>query len=83
MTITTNLNVENYEEILQPNEMMWRLVNHLPDFNKDSQAIVDVKYKLQQLQNNKIFGGFYRIFDKSVEYYKAHQTFPDINWLQT
>ena len=83
MAITTNLNVENYEEILQPNEMMWRLVNHLPDFNKDSQAIVDVKYKLQQLQNNKIFGGFYRIFDKSVEYYKAHQTFPDINWLQT
>ena len=83
MAITTNLNVENYEEILQPNEMMWRLVNHLPDFNKDNQAIVDVKYKLQQLQNNKIFGGFYRIFDKSVEYYKAHQTFPDINWLQT
>lgn len=38
MAITTNLNVENYEEILQPNEMMWRLVNHLPDFNKDNQS---------------------------------------------
>lgn len=79
----TNLVTENYEEILQPNEMMWRLVNHLPDYNKDSQAIVDVKFKLKQLQNNKLFGGFYRIFDKAVEYYQAHQTFPDINWLQT
>ena len=83
MAIQTNLKTEDFSEVLQPNEMMWRLVNHLPDYNKDHQAIVDVKYKLKQLQNNKLFGGFYRIFDKAVEYYKAHQAFPDINWLQT
>ena len=54
MAIQTNLKTEDFSEVLQPNEMMWRLVNHLPDYNKDHQAIVDVKYKLKQLQNNKL-----------------------------
>lgn len=79
----SNINTEKYEEIIQPNDMMWRLVNHLADFNEDSSSIIEVKDKLTKLQNHKIFGGFYRIFNKAVEYYQNHEVFPDINWLQT
>ena len=79
----SNIKTENYEEILQPNEMMWRLVNHLTDFNNDSQAIIEVRDKLYKLQNHKIFGGFYRVFVKAIEFYQNHQRFPDINWLVT
>ena len=81
--VKSNLNTEKYEEVLQPNDMMWRLVNHLPDFNEDAQAIISVRDKLRKLQNHKVFGGFFRIFSKAVEYYNNHEMFPDINWLQT
>ena len=79
----TNINVEDFNDILQPNDMMWRLVNNLSSYNNHPEPVLDIFKKLTRLQKHKIFGSFYRIFSKVVEFYKTHSTFPDMDWLST
>ena len=79
----TNVKIEDFEDILQPNDMMWRLINNLSQFNTRPEQVLDIFNRLNKLQKHKIFGSFYRVFTKIIEYYKTHQTFPDMSWLDT
>ena len=79
----SNIVVEDFDNILQPNDMMWRFINNLKDYNNKPEAVLEVFNKLRRLQRHKLFGGFYRVVGKVVEFYKVHKAFPDMNWLET
>lgn len=73
--------VSELKKKLFPADLAWNILNNLDKFNERSGLIEILSDKFDQLVEHSIFSKFIGLFSEAVKYYKIHNTFPDIAYL--